>query len=1216
MAPSISTTPRSHNDYTVGWVCALTKEQTAAKAMLDETHPSLAKPSNDSNAYILGSIGNHNVVIACLPMGQYGTNSAATVATQMIRTFQSIKIGLLVGIGGGVSPKVRLGDVVVSVPSGAFPGVVQWDMGKTQDGAFERTGSLDNPPSFLLTTLTTLATKHEMEGSSIPEYLNDLKTKWPRLAAKYLRSSSLEDVLFEANYPHSKKRALEHELEGVNDSMNRSNNEGGGKNCKFCDKTKIVKREDREISIHYGLIASGNQLVKDAKFRDYLNQESGGNLLCVEMEAAGLVNFPCLVVRGICDYADSHKNDDWQEHAAAVAAAFTKELLGQVQPSDVEEEKTLKEIVDRTLNSIAVIEDYVLQTNSRINRAEDDKILNWITPIDYGPQQTDLIRRREPATCQWLPESEQYRAWLQTRQQTILYYGIPGAGKTILTSVAVNQLYGQYRNDTHIGIAYVYCNFQRQDEQTVERLLESLLKQLCQRLNPLPRVVKELHDAHHRERTRPSLDKLLETLQSVARQFERSFILIDALDELDSRNYCQKQVLSSLFQLQSSCGTNIFATSREIREITNHFNMAMRIRVSATSDDVTEYLNRQMNKSNLTDETLRQYIVDEIISAIDGMFLLAVLHFSMISQLPTKGHIKEALRSLPKGAAGLDTTYERTMQRIVNQGAGKAKLAKQALGYIVSARRPLGVQELQHALAIRENTNALDQDFIPDLELLQSICAGLITVEKESKIIHLVHYTTQEYFEREKQRWCPTAEADLAQACLTYLLFDAFKPETNRDVDHINEIISMRLESHPFYRYSAQFWAVHARVAPFEEDDLVLRFLRCEARIAEIQLVTRRFYSYGWFTEIMIEGMMSTPYRSDVENMPALHSAAHFGLAKATTRLLDTGWDLNLRDDHGITPLARAAAEGHKETVAVLLKRGADTELLASSTNGTPLHFAVNGTHRDIVELLLANGANIESKNANGLTPLMYATRIEDRENITQLLLEKGADIESRDQMNCTPLFFAISHYKKAAVKILLEEGANIEAEDTWGDTPLLTAISHNDLEGVKMLLDGGANVETVNAHGVTPLMQAAVGGSKAIGRLLLGKGANILPKIVSLQAVREYDSLTARMAYGAFMMQSELAEKGGKVVYPEAVREWCAIYANTHDQGTGSIDWNVLPPDVSQGMGSIDWDVWPPDASQGPGSMDWSALPPDTNLHLPYTHSEPSMGQPNCPPM
>ncbi|KAF7540029.1 hypothetical protein G7054_g1692 [Neopestalotiopsis clavispora] len=320
-----------HNDYKVGWICALPKEQTAAMAMLDVRHTNLPKPPTDPNAYTLGSIGDHNIVIACLPKGQYGTVPASQVASNMASTFPGIKFGLMVGIGGGIPPKVRLGDVVVSVPVDQYPGVVQWDLGKAEEGGmFRRTGALNNPPTSLLTALTQLESEHEMMGPGFPKYLEELATKFPRLASKYATSDHLQDILFDKDYPHASC---------IDDG-------GQDDTCESCEKSRSVKREPRDVQVHYGLIASGNQVIKDAIFRESLVKELGGYLLCVEMEAAGLMNnFPCVVIRGICDYADSHKNKAWQEHAAAVAASFTKELLGYVTVAQVAEEKSAKEVL-------------------------------------------------------------------------------------------------------------------------------------------------------------------------------------------------------------------------------------------------------------------------------------------------------------------------------------------------------------------------------------------------------------------------------------------------------------------------------------------------------------------------------------------------------------------------------------------------------------------------------------------------------------------------------------------------------------------------------------------------------------------------------------------------------------------------------------------------------------------------------------------------------
>lgn len=348
----MSPNARSHADYNVGWVCALPQEQTAAIAMLDERHESLSKPPTDTNAYTLGSIGQHNIVIACLPKGYAGPSSVATVATQMVQTFSSIKIGLLVGIGGGIPPKVRLGDVVVSTPAGQFPGVVQWDLGKSMEGGkFERTGSLNSPPNSLLSALGKLESKHELEGSKISDFLKEFGEKYPLAAKTYLDSTPLKDVLFRSGYLHVHEKPIENN--GMDDNMKEDDDgvsehgEEGAEACVSCDPSQIVRRKHRPMLVHYGLVASSNTTIEDAEFRDRLNKELGKKVLCVEKEAAGLMNsFPCIVIRGICDYADSHKNKTWQKYAAAVAAAFAKELLGCVQSSDVEGERPIRDILN------------------------------------------------------------------------------------------------------------------------------------------------------------------------------------------------------------------------------------------------------------------------------------------------------------------------------------------------------------------------------------------------------------------------------------------------------------------------------------------------------------------------------------------------------------------------------------------------------------------------------------------------------------------------------------------------------------------------------------------------------------------------------------------------------------------------------------------------------------------------------------------------------
>ncbi|EAW19678.1 uncharacterized protein NFIA_027520 [Aspergillus fischeri NRRL 181] len=307
------TTPTlTHRDYTIAWICALPFERAAAKSVLDETHNPLSQPSTDENNYELGSMSGKNVVIACLPYGVYGTTSATSVVTQMRPTFPSLRFGLMVGIGGGVpnrSADILLGDVVVSVPNETSGGVVQYDYGKTcLEGSLQRTGSLNKPPQILLTALSRMACDTMLPSSQTGRFPSDCLQIIRTNQKHFARPAN--DWLFHSTYDH------------------QSSSEG----CSSCDKNQLVQRAPRandEPRIHYGLIASGNQLMKDARTRDAIAREL--NVLCFEMEAAGIMDqLPCLVIRGICDYCDSHKSNEWQKYAALTAAAYSKALLSIV----------------------------------------------------------------------------------------------------------------------------------------------------------------------------------------------------------------------------------------------------------------------------------------------------------------------------------------------------------------------------------------------------------------------------------------------------------------------------------------------------------------------------------------------------------------------------------------------------------------------------------------------------------------------------------------------------------------------------------------------------------------------------------------------------------------------------------------------------------------------------------------------------------------------
>jgi nucleoside phosphorylase len=302
------------DSYRVGWICPSELEQIAALEMLDEEHLPIEQPFTDHNVYKLGSINGHNIVVVGLH--RIGNCPAATVVTQMRMTFKNLRYGLLVGIGGGVPVKtdegtVRLGHIVVSKPTGEHSGVIQFDHGKTRDGVFERTGSVMPPPAVLLNAAQALAVQRDRMDYD-PIWKDTLRFKTERRGLRRFKFPGIAyDHLYKPDYDHQQK----------------------GVSCEKagCSREQRISRpadeDDDEdfVVVHRGNIASGELSLRDAKQRDSLAKQHG--VLCFEMEAVGALNdFPCLVIRGISNYCDSHKNDIWDGFAAAAAAAYARQL--------------------------------------------------------------------------------------------------------------------------------------------------------------------------------------------------------------------------------------------------------------------------------------------------------------------------------------------------------------------------------------------------------------------------------------------------------------------------------------------------------------------------------------------------------------------------------------------------------------------------------------------------------------------------------------------------------------------------------------------------------------------------------------------------------------------------------------------------------------------------------------------------------------------------
>ncbi|EPS35974.1 hypothetical protein H072_10610 [Dactylellina haptotyla CBS 200.50] len=571
------------------------------------------------------------------------------------------------------------------------------------------------------------------------------------------------------------------------------------------------------------------------------------------------------------------------------------------------------------------IEEKIEKVHIKLDRKHDFEILNWLA-TDYGSQQSDYIRLRQPGTGQWLLDSSMFETWLTTDNQVLYCPGIPGAGKTITTANAVDHLEKLYQDYESVGIAYIYCNFKRHNEFLLAKL-----------------------------------------------------------------------------RLDSFSGMG-------------------------SSKEVLEALGKTQKVSN---------------SSIEEVY---------------------------------DVAYMETMDRIKRQSLASQKRAFKALSWIVFAGKQLDTIELQHALAIEPGTNALDKQNIPREDLVISVCGGLVAIDETSKIIRLVHYTTQEFFDRTRDTWFPGAQDDIVERCITYLLYDDFRQPPDGPSEWPNSSwyrwgVHIKMESNPLYYYIANYWGHHAQKSSGTHDKLILEFLKTKSAVV---------FCGGALTHIRCQwrGNESFPFG----DLNALHLVAHVGVSRLMAYLLE---DLNDPADLNIP-----------------------------SESGAPIVWAVEAGNEAIVRMLASNGADLERRNSKGHTILCEAAKEASGVNsleylqsgkhthemtvwgdMLKVLIEAGADTEVIiGQFSRTPLLEAVCNNWERVATILINAGANLEAKDIIHRTALQMAVSLNLPNMVKLLIDKGADMHGPRMYYAkrTMVSYAAYMGYEEVVRLLVNGGADL----------------------------------------------------------------------------------------------------------------------------
>ncbi|RDH16249.1 hypothetical protein M747DRAFT_267006 [Aspergillus niger ATCC 13496] len=1047
----------AHNDYMVAWICALSLELAAAKAILDEVHPPLSQPASDHNVYTLGRIGSHNVIVACLPGGVYGTISATAVASHMVSTFRNIRFGLMVGIGGGVpsqSADIRLGDVVVSMPTATSGGVIQFDYGKTlRGGHFQHTGLLNKPPPVLLKAISQVKSDYMTGKRLIGDILNDTLQNSEELKEQFSRPKA--DWLFSPTYDHDDSKY----------------------NCLACDQTQLVNRPERRTDdpcIHYGLIASGDQVMKDAKTRDFIARDL--DILCFEMEAAGLMDeLPSLVIRGICDYCDSHKNKRWQGYAALTAAAYAKALLSVV-PATLSRERDLCNSEKECLRSLSF--------------REQEYRYNDIHPAMH--------------TCAWLFEDPQYKAWLNSRQGLLWIKGNPGAGKSVLMKFAVQSMAD--KNAGKLVSFFIHgrgTTLQRTPLGLFRALLNAMLcsfpDYLCQLTQSFVDREKRYGSYEEGRWTWPEeeLRKLLSQILTEGTKNSPVIVFIDALDECgkDSARTLLTYFKDLMEAVKCKGGQAKICLSSRHYPILGHHMIPSICMEQQNTNDIQRVVGGMLKEIEAEED--RKYFESEVLSKARGGFQWAVLVCNRVIEENIIGTKREDLRSkLADIPEALDGLYSRILNDV--HESDRQQMVK-LFQWILFAKRPLSAHELRDALSIdidmepgtQLRSHSSWSDTVTKFEVhVRHLSKGL--VEFQSREIWEQYEPGEEDSDREAQFIHQSVADFLLNKFLSSIMCDPHLSQSVVGAGHFQiSRACLRYMTHDEVLEGGQRLSRSKFFQTFQLIPYAVRFLFQHIKEVEQQNIPQSdlLTLLHWGQKSTLQKLANLWRVSDPDNVytprgwpfiqaTAFHVLITFASKSAFDDLLQNdGVEVDGRDIDGNTPLLLAIKRGHQDMAVALLNRSIEWQLHQKEVAVSAIIYGTS-TKRDRYYFMDVNARDNENNTA--LSVAMEESALD----VMVKLIEGGASFNIQDSSGWTPLTWASEGGHEAVAKLLLEQGADPNTQDSSGQIPLASWRGHEAL--AKLLLEQGADPNTQDSSGWTPLTWASERGHEAVAKLLL----------------------------------------------------------------------------------------------------------------------------------
>ncbi|KAH7016244.1 ankyrin repeat-containing domain protein [Microdochium trichocladiopsis] len=722
-----------------------------------------------------------------------------------------------------------------------------------------------------------------------------------------------------------------------------------------------------------------------------------------------------------------------------------------------------------------------------------DKIRTWLSPSDPSTNLHKARRQRYQGTGQWFLESHEYAKWKKERNSFLWLNGIPGCGKTVLSSSVVADL---EQSVSSLSLLYFYFDFNDATKQSTDDALRSLIDQLYNQRTELQKEVDALFSSCKNGRRQPESASLFKTFRSLLQQAGETWIVLDALDECHKRNDGLTGGLLPWIRglRDASLNVHLLVTSRPEQDIRSSIESwsqvgeVISLQNGRTSNDINAYIKAQTAEMSRWEDRpdIREKIESELSQKANGMFRWVSCQIDVLRECLAPKSVFRELNNLPPT---LDATYARILQNIRPEHMDCAKRLLQFLAY---SERPLRIEEAVDALAVDPDCQPRfdPRNRMPDAEEVARYCSSLVVLVRQEDHrsgtmiveIQLAHFSVQEYLVSARVHESMAADlektnakAEIVRVCLSYLIDNASR-------DTLQET-----EGTPLANFAAQYWSTYAVDVELSRKEVlseVDEYFSSEVAFQFGHDLCDTDNQWGRQDEIQRWG----PGRRHAPT--ALYFASFVGLFHSVQMLLDKGADIDAESGPYGNALQAASSRGHREVVQLLLDKGANINAQGGYYRNALQAASFRG-HREVVQLLLDKGADINAQGGYYSNALQAASYGGDRE-VVQLLLDKGADVNAQGGDYGNALQAASHEGHREIVQLLLDNGADVNAQGGLFGNALQAASYGGDREVVQLLLDKGADVNAQGGLFGNALQAASSWGHREIIQLLLDNGADV----------------------------------------------------------------------------------------------------------------------------